>query len=811
MIKSVITLAMGLLLSTSLWGQCLLSGQVKDENDEPLPGANVVILETGQGAAADAEGQFRIPGVAPGGYTLQVTFVGFETENLAFSVGKGETEKQLELLLQSRNVLAGEAIVRATRAGATTPMTYTNIKGEALQENNLGVDVPFLLQWTPSAVVSSDAGAGIGYTGIRIRGTDPTRINVTINGIPLNDAESQIVYWVDLPDFGSSAADVQVQRGVGASTNGAGAFGATINMNTARFEAEPYAEINTAAGSFNTLKGNLRFGTGLLKDKFTVEGRLSRVTSDGYIDRASSDLQSYYLSGAYMGRNSSLRFITFSGHEVTYQAWYGVPADSLNSRQSRTFNPAGMEKEGEPYENEEDNYRQDNYQLIYNNQLSGQWNLNLALHYTRGKGYYEQYKAGEALADYGFDDVRVGEELVTTTDLIRRLWLDNDFYGAVYSFNFLSDDKQLDFTLGGGGHIYEGLHYGDVIWARFAGNSEMGNRFYENDARKMDINIFGKLNYELADGLNAYLDLQYRTAGYEFLGYNRQAENVDGQVNLHFFNPKAGLFYQLNSRSNAYASFAVAHREPNRDDYVDSTSDSRPGPEELYNTELCYQYNWPRAALSANLYHMYYRDQLALNGEINDVGAYTRINLDKSYRVGLEVVGGLQLAPGLRFDANATLSRNKVAAFTEYVDRYDEDFNWLGQEAIEHKNTDLSFSPAIIAGGGLSYEALRNNPRHSLDLSLMSKYIGKQYIDNTSDESNAIDAYTYSDFRIGYTWRPAFVREVGLTLLVQNAFDTLYEANAWSYRYIYGGSTALDQGFFPQAGRNFLLGLTVGL
>ncbi len=804
-------LAICLLMSVPLWAQCLLSGQVTDEKGEPLAGANVVILDSEKGDATDSDGVFRIPGLAPGAYALRVSFVGYETVVQQFVIRDNETEKQVDVLLPSRGLLAGEAIVRATRAGATTPMTYTNLKSEELQQNNLGVDVPFLLQWTPSAVVSSDAGAGVGYTGIRIRGTDPTRINVTINGIPLNDAESQIVYWVNLPDFASSAADVQVQRGVGASTNGAGAFGATVNLNTARFEAQPYAEINSSAGSFNTLKGNLRFGTGLLKDKFTIEGRLSRITSDGYIDRASSDLQSYYLSGAYMGKKSSLRFITFSGHEVTYQAWYGVPADSLDDRQSRTFNPAGTEKAGEPYDNEVDNYRQTHYQLLYNNQFSGQWNLNLALHYTRGKGFYEQYKADEALGDYGFDDIRVGEELITTTDLIRRLWLDNDFYGAVYSLNYLSDDKRLDFTLGGSGHIYEGLHFGDVIWARFAGNSEPGNRFYENDARKTDFNIFGKLNYELLSRLNAYLDLQYRTVGYEFLGFNRQGENVDDKVALHFFNPKAGLFFQLNGRSSAYASFAVANREPNRDDYVDSTSDSRPGPETLYNTELGYQYNWPRAALSVNLYHMFYRDQLALNGEINDVGAYTRINIDKSYRMGVEVVGGLQLAPGLRFDANATLSRNKVAAFTEFVDVYDENFNWLGQEAVEHENTGLSFSPAIIAGGGLRYEALRNNRRHDLELSLLSKYIGKQYIDNTSDEDNAIDAYTYSDFRIGYTWRPGFVRELRLTLLVQNAFDALYEANAWSYRYIYGGSPALDQGFFPQAGRNFLLGVSVGL
>lgn len=809
MIKFVMAILAGLLY-TAAGAQCVITGQVDDENGQPLAGANVLILESGQGAAADEAGAFRIADVKPGAFTLEITYVGYETAFRKVVVPAGQSRLQLEVSLEPRVVLVDELIVRATRAGAKTPMTYTTLGAGEIRKNNLGQDVPFLLRWTPSAVVTSDAGTGIGYTGIRIRGSDPTRINVTINGIPLNDAESQNVFWVDLPDFASSAADIQIQRGVGTSTNGAGAFGATINLNTARLFAEPYAEANATVGSFNSLKGNLQFGTGLLKNKFAIDGRLSRITSDGYIDRATADLRSYYLSGTFLGEKSSLRFITFSGHEVTYQAWYGVPPEYLDDDELRTFNPAGAEKEGEPHDGEVDDYRQTHYQLLYNNQLNTNWNLNLALHYTRGHGFFEQYKAGQALADYGLENISVGGEVVSTTDLIRRLWLDNDFYGGAYALSFRKPAGRLDAILGGGYHLYEGLHFGEVAWAEFASNGEKDERYYENDARKSDFNAYAKFNYELLLSLNAFLDLQYRRVGYDFLGLNRDGENVEQSVTLGFFNPKAGLFYQINSRSHAYASFAVANREPNRNDYVESTADSRPEPETLYNTEAGYQHNWDKAALGLNLYHMYYRGQLVLNGEVNDVGAYTRINIGKSYRLGLELVGGLQLLAGLRLDANATFSSNRVEAFTEFVDEYDAGFNWLGQQAVEYENTSLSFSPGIIAGGNLSYEALRNSPKHELSFALLTKYVGRQYIDNTSDRDNSISPYSFSDLRIRFAFRPAFAREVALTLLAQNIFDARYETNAWSYRYVYDGNPALDQGYFPQAGRNFLMGVSIG-
>ncbi len=798
--KQSIAMAVVLLLTLAARAQAILTGKVMNAQNEPLIGANVLISSIKLGASTDASGAYRLQNVPPGTYQIQISFIGFETLAQMIQIQAGSNE--FNFTLQEKNFQLDELIVKSTRAGERTPMTFVNLRKEKLEENNLGQDVPFLLQWTPSTVVTSDAGAGIGYTGIWIRGSDPTRINVTINGIPYNDAESQGTFWVNLPDFATSTNDIQIQRGVGTSTNGAGAFGATINLNASKLQPEAYAFVNGSAGSFNTWKGNITFGTGLLNDKFTIDGRLSQITSDGWIQRASSDLRSYYLSGAMVGKQSMLRFNLFSGHEITYQAWNGVPAAYLDDPDLRNYNSAGTEKVGEPYDNEVDNYRQTHYQLLYNNQIANHWNANAALHYTRGFGYFEQYKANQLFTDYGFEPMQIGDIEVNTTNLVRQLWLDNHFYGTVYSLNY--NKNRLDATLGGGWHVYEGEHYGKVIWAEFA-PTELGDKYYNNDARKGDFNIYTKFNYEFAPKWNAYFDLQYRRVTYDFLGYNENLENVEQSVALAFFNPKAGLFYQIHNNAEAYASFAVANREPNRNDYTESTPGSRPRPERLYNTEIGFRQTWKKAAFGANIYHMYYRDQLALNGQINDVGAFTRVNIDRSYRLGLELMGGVQLLPTLRLDGNATFSRNKVEAFTEFVDVYDADFNWLEQRAIERKNADLSFSPNVIAGLELTW-----SPLNALDITLSNKYVSRQFIDNTSDENNVIEAYNFANARLRYALQPAFAKEIALTLLVQNIFNAQYETNAWSYRYIYDDTLLIDQGFYPQAGTNFLLGLSVG-
>ncbi|HMQ48261.1 MAG TPA: TonB-dependent receptor [Saprospiraceae bacterium] len=811
MLKYVLPVAMLLLFAVATQAQCLVHGRVSGEHGETLTGANVVLIETQQGTASDKNGQFALQEVLPGIYTLSVTYIGYEQETLQLEVQSGIQHLSVDVKLKSQSFQMQGVVVKSTRAGAKTPMTYVNLSDEEIQRNNLGQDVPFLLRWTPSVIVNSDAGTGIGYTGIRIRGTDPTRINVTINGIPLNDAESQGVFWVDLPDFASSTSDIQIQRGVGTSTNGAGAFGASINLNTSDLKPEPYAELNTSIGSFNTFKGNLVFGTGLLNKHFSVDGRLSRITSDGYIDRASAELNSFYLSVARTGERSMLRFNVFSGHEVTYQAWYGVPKAYLDDEVLRRFNPSGTEKEGTPHDDEVDNYRQMHYQLLYNTHFSPLWNLNLALHYTKGKGYFEQYKADQDLADYGLETMLFDTIPLPLTDLIRRRWLDNDFYGGVYALHYEHPSGRMDFTLGGGVHIYKGRHFGEIIWAEFASNSEKDDRYYDNDALKKDANVYAKLNYDLGKGLNAYVDLQLRQVNYNFIGLNAQGQVTDQQANLLFFNPKAGLFYAWNEKNKLYTSFAVGQREPNRDDYVDSSPDSRPLPERLYNTELGYEHSLEKGFLGLNAYWMDYRNQLVLTGEVNDVGAYTRVNIDKSYRLGLEGMAAWQLSNALHLEANATISRNKVRFFTEFVDVYDADFNWLEQQAIERRNTDLSFSPNIMASGILSYTLGQKSTNQSLTFSVLSKYIGKQYIDNSSDEANVLDPYFFTDFRAVWILKNKWFKELGLTFWVQNVLDAQYESNAWSYRYVYDGATALDQGFFPQAGRNYLLGIRIGL
>lgn len=798
-----ITLCLCLFILAPLSAQYNLVGSVQSPDGAPVPNVAVQLSKLERGTATDENGQFRFADIPAGDYELLFSALGFARYARQVRVGENPTTQIEPIELVPVSYQMGEVQVAATRSKKETPMTFTNLEKEDLEVDNIGLDAPFLLRWTPSAVVTSDAGAGIGYTGIRIRGTDPTRINVTINGIPLNDAESQGVFWVNMPDFLSSADNLQIQRGVGTSSNGAGAFGATININTAKVEQEAYGSVNTAVGSFNTFKRNVQFGTGVLNDKFVIDGRLSKINSDGYIDRASSDLTSYYLSAAYLGERSALRFNTFSGHEITYQAWNGVPADLVDNRDTRTFNSAGLEKPDEPYENEVDNYRQRHYQLHFNHQFTPDFSGNISLHYTEGAGFYEQYKADEDLASYGFPELST-EDL--QPDLVRRLWLDNDFYGTVFSVNY--NPGKYDLTLGGGYNIYEGLHFGEVIWSELAEGLDPEQPYYDNDARKTDFNVYAKLNYPLADGLSAYLDAQLRRVGYEFLGFDLNGNNVTQTDDLNFFNPKLGLNYQWDANTSAYASFAVAQREPNRNDYVESTPASRPRPEQLYDTEIGFKTEGNQAGFEATLYYMYYRDQLVLNGQLNDVGAFTRTNIDQSYRLGLELVGGYQLSSNLQVDGSATFSRNRVVAFDEYIDVYLDDGGYE-QALVQHKETDLSFSPSVIAALGLSWSPFREKDwlgPHEIDLSLQTKYVSRQYLDNTSDPNNVIDPYTFTNFRLDVNLNNVLVKNVRVTLLVQNLFDALYETNGWSYRYRLGQDTFVDRGYYPQATRNYLLG-----
>ena len=701
-----------------------------------------------------------------------------------------------------------EVNVNALRASEKTPMTFTDITEKAIEKQNLGQDLPYLLSTTPSVVTTSDAGAGIGYTGFRVRGSDATRINVTINGIPLNDSESQGVWWVNMPDFASSIENIQIQRGVGSSTNGASAFGATINLKTDGLNSKAYAVTNNTIGSFNTLKNNVEFGTGLINGKFVVDGRLSKISSDGYIDRATSDLKSFYLSGGYYGSDEVLKAIVFSGKERTYQAWNGVPFSYLEDDSLRTFNPY-------IYENEVDNYGQTHYQLHYSKQLNTNTNYNVALHYTKGAGYYEQYKNEEAFDDYGLMDIMFGDTIISETDLVRRRWLDNDFYGSVFSYN--TTYNKIDVTLGGAWNTYKGKHYGEIIWAQYSSDGALGHVYYDNDATKVDRNVYVKFNYPYSKNINLYADLQKRFLDYNFIGFDEEGNNVEQTAEFDFFNPKFGFYYQIAENKSAYASFAVANKEPNRNDFVESSPNSRPLHETLYNTELGYKLSSNNFKLGINAYYMIYENQLVLTGQINDVGAYTRTNIDYSERKGIEIEANYQFNDKLNWAGNATFSENKITNFTEYVDNWD---TW-GQERILHENTDISFSPDLIWASTFSYKLFDN-----LSAQFISKYVGDQYIDNTSSVDRMLNAYLVHNGRLSWNLNSRLFSSAKLTFQVNNLLDEKYANNAWVYRFISEGwnPTGSDPyvntnseggydmaGYFPQAGRNFLVAISLGL
>ena len=767
------------------WAQFSISGTVKDADGGTLPGAAVSLEGTYKGTYADASGAFRLTNLRPGSLQLRISLLGYEPVLQAVELNR---DAEIAVSLTKTAVAIDEVVVSATRANQKSAIAYTNVSARELSKQNLGQDIPLLLNFTPSLVTTSDAGAGVGYTGFRIRGSDATRINVTVNGIPYNDAESQGTYWVNMPDLASSVSSIQIQRGVGTSTNGAGAFGASVNVQTNSFEKNPYGEVDVSGGSFNTLKTTVKAGSGLLNNHFVVDARLSRIVSDGFVDRASSNLKSFYLSGGWYGKKSFVRLNVFSGTEKTYQSWNGIPESLLKT--NRTYNSY-------TYDNEVDNYQQDHYQLISSHELSRNWRLNASLHYTQGRGYYEQYRADNELADYGLPSIVIRDSTISRTDLIRRRWLDNDFYGAVFSLDYNSFGK-LTAHIGGGWNQYQGKHYGEVIWARFASTSNIRHRYYDNDATKTDFNLYGKAYYQFTSKLNAFADLQVRTVGYSFLGFDNQLRNVQQDANLSFFNPKAGITYALNDRSTVYASYGVGHREPNRNDYTQSTPASRPKAEALNDWEAGYKMQTQRLAFSANLYYMKYKNELILTGQLNDVGAQNRVNVPNSYRAGVELEAGTALAKNLRWNVNATFSQNKVKTFTEFLDNYD-----TGEQKVnQYTNTDIAFAPNTIVGSQLLY-----TPAKGLEIGLLSKYVGKQYLDNTSNENRQLDAYFVNDLRFIYTVKPKGMNELSFSFLLNNVLSELYESNGYTFSYISEGKTVTENFYYPQAGRNFLVGV----
>ena len=683
--------------------------------------------------------------------------------------------------------------VRAVTASKTAPFAKTNLDKKEIGKQNLGQDLPFLLNQTPSVVVNSDAGNGVGYTGIRIRGTDATRINVTLNGIPYNDAESQGTYFVDLPDFASSVNRIQIQRGVGTSTNGAGAFGATINFSTNEVNKNAYAEFNNSYGSFNTWKNTIKAGTGLLGNHFTVDARASRVISDGYIDRASTNLKSAYLSTAYLSEKNDLRVNVFSGKEKTYQAWYGVSETDLGS--NRTINYAGMEKPGEPYENETDNYRQDHYQLFYTHRFKPNLSLNVAGFLTNGNGYYEEYRATQNYSDYGLNYAVVSGDTVFATDLVRQLWLKNHFYGSIFSLQHESAGTSLIF--GGAYTKYDGSHFGDVIWAEHPWNGP--TKWYDLDAFKHDLNLYGKWQQNISDKTQIFVDAQYRHVKYDLLGFEDNP-TLFIYNRYNFFNPKIGFSYHQDDWL-IYASYSRAHKEPNRDDF-EAGLNQQPKPEKLNDWETGIERKNSNSFLSANLYYMKYKDQLVLTGKINDVGSYTRTNIPNSYRLGLELQGSTVLNTWLSAAANLTLSRNKILEFTEYVDDYDNGSQKLNQ----YHKTDISFSPDIIGAGTITITPIKN-----LSFDLLSKYVAKQYLDNTGNDSRKLDAYFTEDVRVAFSFNRNWLKKVDLIFQVNNVFNKKYEPNGYSFSYYNNSQLTTENYYFPMAGTNFFGGVNIRL
>ncbi|WP_316802522.1 TonB-dependent receptor [Pedobacter nototheniae] len=780
---------LALMLPCVVMAQISISGKITDNNQKPLSGATIKLKNNKTVVRSDESGNYTISNLSAGKIAVVASYVGYQTDEKTMAL---TTNSTINFSLNALTFLTDEVVVSATRASKNSATTYRNLDKTELAKNNLGQDLPYLLNQTPSVVVSSDGGTGIGYTGIRIRGSDATRINVTLNGIPLNDAESQGSFFVNLPDLASSVDNIQIQRGVGTSTNGAGSFGGSLNIQTTTRRDSAYAELNNTFGSYNTWKNTINLGTGLINNKFSFDGRLSRIKSDGYVDRASANLKSFFVSGAYYGKKDILRANVFSGAEKTYQAWNGISEEMLTiDRRHNDFT----------YDNQTDNYQQDHYQLFYTRTLSDKLVANAALHYTYGRGYYEEYQKDQLLTDYGIEPLVIGGVTKDVSDLVRRLWLDNDFYGATYSLNY-KPKNNLDFTLGGAYNEYKGRHFDEVIWAQYAnydGSGSIRHRYNDNDALKTDFNTFLRGNYQL-NKFNIFADLQYRRVYYSYFGVDVSKNPAQQNATLNFFNPKAGITYNFNDKSNVYASVAIGNKEPNRDDFKYSSINSRPKPEHLTDFEAGYRTQISNFNFGINGYAMIYKNQLINTGELNDVGGKTRQNVPDSYRLGLEFDGRWKISKDLYWAATATLSRNKIKDFAEYI--YDKKD---GAPLINnYKNINISFSPSVIASSEINYTILKN-----ADIALLSKYVGKQNLDNTSSSTRILSDFFVNDIRLRYNTAFVGVKNIGISLLINNVFSTLYESNGATYPYLYAGELSRSNYYYPQATRNFLLSVNL--
>ena len=711
-------------------------------------------------------------------FLLLITFYSFSQEQTIDTI-------------QGKKQNLDEVVVEAIRVKYSSPISHSNISKAELESRNLGQDLPVLLNFLPSIVTTSDAGAGIGYTGIRIRGVSAQSTNITINGIPFNDTESLGTYWVNLPDFTSSVESLQVQRGVGTSTNGSGAFGASINIVTDAVSENPYAEISNSVGSYNTFKNTVKFSTGKINDSFELSGRLSKIDSDGYIDRAYSDLKSYFLQGSYIQGNTFIKALAFGGHEKTYQSWYGVTKDQIS--ENRRQNPY-------TYENEIDNYKQDHYQFHWNEKINQKWSTNLGLNYTYGRGYFEQYREDDSVETYGdivsSDIDKNGIEL-GTTDLIRRRWLDNNFYVVNASAKY--ESKKLNLTFSSSFSNYSGDHFGEIIWARqFGENSKIRDRYYQGNGKKTDFSIFTKASYSINESMELYGDLQLRNIKYITSGLTSDLVNMILDESFSFFNPKFGFSYTFNPNEMFYFSYSRANREPSRSDY-----ESNPNikAEQLNDFELGWRYRKDGIKLNLNSYYMLYNEQLVLTGALDDVGTPIRANSGSSYRFGLEADAKIRLSNFFTINSNFTVSTNKNKQILSSFDGNIFDFG----------KTNISFSPSFIASNSIIYI-----PKDNLSIRLLSKYVGMQYMGNTDAINSQLESYFVNDFNISYKINPKRIfKSIVISGLVNNVFGVEYISNGYYYTYddtwsIPGQIKTLDgAGYYPQATRNFLMGLTL--
>jgi len=768
-------------IHTNAQNSFTLSGKVVDGN-QPLSGTSIIIKGTSQGTTTDTHGNFKFQ-LKKGTYILVVSAIS-QPKEVKINLTKN---KSITINMVNSFVNLDEVLVAAVRVKESSPVTHSNITKKELEKRNLGQDIPVLLNYLPSVVTTTDAGAGVGYTGIRVRGSDATRVNVTINGIPYNDAESQGTYWVDLPDFASSTQSMQLQRGVGTSTNGSGAFGASLNILTDAISENPYGEISNSIGSYNTTKNTIKFSTGKINNHIEFAGRVSKIDSDGYIDSAFSHLKSYFLQASYVDDNTLIKALTFGGHEKTYQAWYGVTKDEMATF-GRTYNPY-------TYDNEIDNYQQDHFQLLWNQKLSQNWSSNMALNYSKGKGYYEQYKAGQDFADYNLAPIIIGGETINQTDLIRRRWLENEFY--VINANATYKNNALEFIFGTSVSHYNGDHFGEIIWAQYASNSQIRDHYYDSNTKKNDANVFGKLTYKLTDKWTLFSDLQGRFVGFKTEGITSDRNPINIDENYSFFNPKAGLTFKITNNNSLYFSVAKATKEPNRSDFKNGVNTA----EKLNDFELGWRYNTPKVALNTNVYYMRYKNQLVLTGAIDDTGDFIRATSGKSYRLGLEIDSKIILNKQFSWQPNIAISSNKNIDFNTF---------WNGK-LVNLGKTNISFSPNIVAGSAFAYSPVSN-----LQISLLSKYVGKQYMGNIDNKNSKLDAYFVNDFNFTYEIKPKkIVKSIIFTALVNNIFNVKYISNGYYYTYddtwsIPGETTTLDgAGYYPQATRNFLVGATL--